>query len=310
MTTSCPICQAPGTEPFLDTRDHASGETFSLQRCRQCGFVFTWPQPADLNKYYPPFYRNYSSLSAHLLQTVQQYRTESWAKSLGLAGRVLEIGCGDAWILAALCRRGWQAVGIERTTERAQFATHRQHVPIFVGPLEAIKPSAGFDLIILHEVLEHLRDPMTTLTGSAVRLKPGGRMLIEVPNLASWQFRATRRHWLHLDVPRHLGHFTPASLTAAMERAGLRVEAIRFTSLEYDPFGWIESALNFLGFPQNTLLRVVQRDQRLRLWSPVVLLALLLAAVLAVPSLLLALVSWLAGQGAIMEVRAVKPSPQ
>ncbi len=307
MNPKCLICDSMKTSHFLDSLDHVTGEMFGLQKCADCGFVFTWPQPADLSRYYGPFYRQYSSGSAGILQKLQQRRTRAWTRALGKPGRCLEIGCGNGWILAALRDQGWRVVGAERTAESARFAHHQLGLPMFVGPLEAVRNEAGFDLIVLHQVLEHLPDPMTTLCHCARLLRPGGALIVAVPNLASWQFAFARQHWMHLDLPRHLGHFTPASLRAAFERAGLQPVWFRFVSLEYDPFGWIEAVLNKLGFPMNTLLRVVQNDPRIRKTSPAVLAALVIAALLALPAGILAALSWLSGRGAIMEARAVRP---
>src|SRR5207247_839841 len=149
---------------------------------------------------------------------------------------------------------------------------------------------------ILQQVLEHLTDPMDTLAKCARRLKPGGHLVVGVPNLASWQFRFSRQHWQHLDVPRHLGHFTPDSLRAAMEKVGLRVDNISYVSLEHDPYGWVQSTLNKLGFPQNLLLRWLSGEERGSLFTPTGLLMVLVTLLLTLPSFVLALVSWAAGK--------------
>lgn len=307
MSARCLLCESENTGHLLDSLDHVTGETFGLQQCADCGFVFTWPPPADLNRYYGPFYRQYSAGSAGILQKIQQRRTRSWTRALGRPGRCLEIGCGNGWVLAALREQGWRVVGIERTAASARFARHQLGLPILVGSLDAIRNEAAFDLVVLHQVLEHLPDPMTTLRHCARLLRPGGTLIVAVPNLGSWQFAFARHHWLHLDLPRHLNHFTPATLQTAFARAGLEMTRTRYVSWEYDPFGWIEAVLNKLGFPMNTLLRVIQNDARIRKGSPQVLLALLIAAILAPLALLLAVISWPANRGAIMEAHAVRP---
>ncbi len=310
----CLLCQSSDTVHFLDARDHVSGRMFELRRCRKCGFVFTWPQPPDLNEYYPAYYRQYHPLILRLFQFLQQTRTGGWTRQLGKPGRALEVGCGEGWMLATLRRRGWRVAGLERTAASGRFAATHLGLPIVVGGLESLRPGARFDLIILHQVLEHLSQPMQTLQACSRLLTPGGRIIIEVPNLASWQFHFAGPHWVHLDVPRHLGHFTPDTIRFALEQAGLQVECFGFVSVEYDPFGWVQAVLNQMGFPQNLLLRWLAgawRGDRARkepaVWSPKGLAIGLVALVLAVPSFLLSVISWLARAGAIMEVRAIRP---
>lgn len=303
--THCLICQSALTTHFLDARDYASGEMFTLQRCDDCGFVFTWPQPDDLNKYYPAYYRRYGSLLFTFFRFLYGRRTASWARAYGHAGRALEVGCGNGWMLDSLRQRGWQVIGTERTPASAQFARTQLKLTVVVGGLNALR-EGEFDLIILQQVLEHLPDPVGTLSHCAKLLKPSGHLVVGVPNMASWQFRFSRQHWQHLDVPRHLGHFTPHSIRKALEHVGLHVERIDFVSPEHDPYGWLQSALNKFGFPQNLLLRWLSGEGRGDLFKPTGLLMVLITVFLAPLAVLLALLSWIASKGALMEVRAVR----
>jgi len=130
-------------------------------------------------------------------------------------------------------------------------------------------------------------------------------MIVAVPNFSSWQARLFGPSWFHLDVPRHRHHFSPTSLAAAFEKVGLRVVRTRFVSPEHDPYGWVQSALNRLGFRQNQLTRLLMGmdPDGIGLRS---LPMLVIGGLLIIPSLLLSLCSWLLGGGAIMEMWAVK----
>jgi SAM-dependent methyltransferase len=302
----CLICESADTGRELDVRDYITGRTFGLQICRACGFRFTWPVPASLDEYYPQSYRRYGTLVRALFGAVHRRRVRGWTRARSAAGRVLEIGCGHGWMLAAARDEGWQGVGLERTDESARHARELLGLDVRVGGLDTLGDDAQFDLIIMNQVLEHLADPMQRLRACARLLKPGGWLLIGVPNLASWQFRFARQHWVHLDMPRHLGHFTAAALNGALQRAGLEQEQIRFANLEYDPFGWPQAVLNQLGFEQNLVLSWLTGQKRNKLPTPSGLVAALLTVLLAAPSFALSILSWFAGAGAIMEVRAVK----
>jgi hypothetical protein len=96
-------------------------------------------------------------------------------------------------------------------------------------------------------VLEHLDDPVDVLTRLRTYVKPGGVVLAAVPNFGSWQARLTGASWLHLDIPRHLYHFTQRSLAKTFEAAGFRVRGVSYGEIEYDVIGWSQGLLN-LGF--------------------------------------------------------------
>lgn len=304
----CLVCESEDTEPFLVARDHASGDRFSLRRCVNCGLVLTFPPPADPSRYYHASYRQYGPTVSALFKLMHRLRVAWWTRRLGAPGRALEIGCGTGWMLDALRRRGWQVVGTERTAASARFATEQLRLPVVVGELDALRAGPAFDLIVLHHVLEHLPDPMTALRDCARLLKPGGTLVIQVPNLDSWQFRFARAMWFHLDVPRHLTHFTPDSLRAALDRAGLGVSDISYVSLDQDVFGWLASILNWLGFPQNALLHWMTGGGEPRVFSPTGIAMVVVAAALLPVCVLLAVLSWPLRAGAVMELYTLRPS--
>ena len=98
---------------------------------------------------------------------------------------------------------------------------------MFTGdPMDAPFAPGSFDLVTAFHVLEHLPDPLGVLRRMLGWLAPGGSAVIEVPNVAGAGARLFGRYWSGLDMPRHLVHFTPATLTALAERAGGRVVAM------------------------------------------------------------------------------------
>lgn len=206
-------------------------------------------------------------------------------------------------MLSALREHGWHVVGTERSVESAHFAARENGVPLFVGDLSALRPAARFDLIILFHVLEHLENPRAALEQCAAHLTPTGRIVIAVPNHSSWQARAFGASWFHLDVPRHLLHFSPRALDRAFAAVGLRRVGTSFVSPEHDPYGWLQSALNRLGFPQNALSRALMGMEGRFSLPAFIVMAAVSIPILALGTIL-SLVSWPTGSGAIMEVWA------
>ena len=108
---------------------------------------------------------------------------------------------------------------------------------------------------------------------------------------------------MHLDVPRHLVHYTPESLSHTLKCAGLTLSALSFTSFEHDPYGWVESAISRVTGRTNTLTRFLMGLDE---FSPRVLFSCILGTALFPSALLLAALSWVAGSGALMEAIAVR----
>jgi SAM-dependent methyltransferase len=248
------LCLAPSHIPRLQgVQDYITSETFDLVRDERCGLVSTRPIPADPAKYYPSRYR-----------VDRQKQTGGWrvrrrAAMLqrhfpkGFRGRLLDLGCGTGAFALEMRRRGWTVAVTElndAVLERMR-ALGVEAMP----PDEALERgfSAPFDAITCWHVLEHVPHPLALAQSSARMLKDGGVFCVTVPNLASWQARHFGRYWLHLDVPRHLYHFTPETLRALLQRGGMRIVATSTLALEYDIFGVVQSTLNAVCSQPNVL---------------------------------------------------------
>lgn len=303
----CKLCGEQQTRLISPAaQDYITGDRFAIWRCANCGVASTELSSSDLSPYYPSQYRRYSPLILAILKILYRMRVERWTKHFNQPGYAYEMGCGDGFMLDALRRKGWRVLGSERNDEMLITARETLQIPVFAGDPETLPAEPTFDLIILFQVLEHLPDPAKTLSTLTALLNPGGRLVIGVPNYASWQAGFGGVKWFHLDVPRHLFHYTPASLRQALDRVGLLVTETNFVSPEHDPFGWVQTVLNRFDNRQNRLTRLLMRIDRL---DPVNLLHLALGCLIGAICLPLSLLSWAAGKGAIMQMIAQKPSP-
>ena len=309
MTETCAICGNVGAPRILPgVRDHLSGDRFALVQCRRCGFARTDPVPTDLDRYYPERYRRFNAIGAFVLRRLYLRRVTAWLARLPTSGTALEIGAGTGWMLGALRSRGWRAIGSERELRAAAIARDASRAPVFVGDLAAIRRDAGLDLIVMFHVLEHLARPDEALRAAGAVLRQGGTLVLGLPNIGSWQARFAGRRWMHLDVPRHLCHFTPRAIELALRSAGFRLERIAFVSFEHDPLAWVQAGLDRLGFDDGIVLKLLFGVRGRRSGPLRVLAALLLAIPLGAIGLVLAVASWRAGAGALMEVWATRES--
>lgn len=317
---SCPH-PAAHQDLLFPAVDHVTGDRFEVRRCRDCGLALTHPAPsgAAAARYYPDAYYGAAEekrftgpveAAQRLLYRGRVRRVERWCGSP--PGRVLDVGCGRGFLLDAFRRRGWAVEGTELSRTSSRHAREVLGLPVHLGPLESLDlPSGAYDAVTLWHVLEHVPDPAALLGEVRRLLRPGGVLLVGAPNFGSPEARATGPGWFHLDVPRHLAHFTPDTLRAALEGAGLAVVDASWMAPEYDAFSFVQSAENRLGLRLNLLYgRLRGRQARFRAggdgWGATAL-AWLLAIPLGLAALPLTLLAAASGRGSSLTLVARRP---
>jgi 2-polyprenyl-3-methyl-5-hydroxy-6-metoxy-1,4-benzoquinol methylase len=256
----CPGCGARGS-----TRLFGVGRDHSLVDCPACALVWTLPPlpEEEVASAYPPEYygvRNQRFRAAlERLIPVFRRRRGRVIESFVPRGRLLDVGCGRGVLPQFLRSRGWEVAGVELTETAAQHARDVLGIPVFVGDfLKCPYGPGSFDALVLWHVLEHLSRPGEALRKCHELLRPGGLLVVAVPNFSSLQAAIGGPYWFHLDVPRHYVHFRLKTLRAALEAAGFRVRKVSHFNLEQNPFGWIQSLLNRLGFRENLLYSLLK----------------------------------------------------
>ena len=145
-------------------------------------------------------------------------------------GRVLDLGCASGGLLALLRPHASHLAGLELSATAAKAAAEVAD-EVVQGALEdpGLPFAQGsFDLVILADVLEHLADPGAALRRATTWCKPGGAVLVSVPNVAHWRARLTlaRGRWPAEDSgtfdSSHLRWFTRASVSKLLADAGLQ----------------------------------------------------------------------------------------
>jgi SAM-dependent methyltransferase len=306
---------------LFDADDPATGDGFTIARCAYCDLAQTVPAPSstELDRYYPRGYhsttKRYRGGMDRVLGLVHRSRIRSLERLLGGPGSVLDIGCGPGVLLNQMHSRGWKARGTERSPSAAQQARDVFHLDVRAQDVdELVAEGATFDTVVLWHVAEHLHSPRNTVRGIARLLRPGGILLIAVPNFGSPEARLGRSKWFHLDVPRHLVHFTPATLGALLGAAGFETAKVTYLVPEYDLFSFVQTVENRLGLPPNLLYDVLRKSEaRLREGRSGALSAAIavgLAAPLTVAAAMIAPLAAMARRSATIAVYTVRSAAQ
>jgi SAM-dependent methyltransferase len=332
--TATKPCSHPANKltNLFPARDFITGGDFKVAHCAECGFAVTTPCPPaqEMGAYYPSGYygsaeqRRFPGIVETLqnaLYTLRVREVEAVADvegpvPNGSAGvrRVLDVGCGRGVLLQEFRRRGWEVQGTELSESASAYARQTLKIPVKLGSLETIHfPANHFDAITLWHVLEHVENPRALLSEINRILKPGGVLLVSVPNFGSFEARASKDKWFHLDVPRHVTHFSDATLESALNESGFDVRHKSGFAPEYDSFSFVQSALNLCGLRHNLLYDIVRgKTAKVLTGEPPpkwqILASLVLGAFLGILSLPATLLAGFLGQGGTISIIATKQS--
>jgi SAM-dependent methyltransferase len=234
---------------------------FTLAQCEQCGHISLdpIPRPGEVAALYPATYYTVSPASPLYLQGfIYEHKIRRDVKRIlsyvdaGRLRSVVDVGSGDAarlFLLRQSIRPEAECIALDLSfppalVERAK----SEHVTLVQGNIELdfhTLRDAAHDLIIMSQILEHLRDPIAALESLRAKLSPQGFLLLETPNRGGLDYLLfRRRYWGGYHLPRHFHLFSKDSLAEAAGRVGYRV--VRQGSLPSPGF-WIMSFRNALG---------------------------------------------------------------
>ena len=257
---TCPACggeattwlAAPGSEP-------ADTTLYEIARCSSCGSGATLGADPAADAYSSGIYAERSPRLPRLVGLLRRIAVRLPLRALRRSGvdppaAVLDAGAGSGRLVAALAARGYDAEGID-TAPRGENVRR-------AGILEHSATDRG--AVVMWHALEHMADPRAAVGRAAGWLRPGGVLLVAVPNLASLQARIAGREWFHLDLPRHRTHFTPAGLRACMRGAGIEPGRTWHLVPEHNFHGMWFALLTRLGMTPGFPFHALKRNAPLR----------------------------------------------
>ena len=247
---SCPGCAHDRPAPvrsYLGTHDIF--RRMSLERCGDCGLVYADPQPTDaeLAAYYEHYWDGEVAVSTpstrryYLAQGLSRVRYVARRLDLTRRPSVLDMGAGLGLFHDAMKHAGFAHDYCAVESDRRQLDALRQRFGGHAAfrDLADVPADRAFDLIVLAHVLEHMSRPHDLVGALVARLKPGGVLLIEVPN-GDYRYKT--------NFESHLLFFDPASLRRLVEPHG--------EVLDVSTVGKLASTLHITQVhPERSLLR-------------------------------------------------------
>src|SRR4051794_5221478 len=226
----CPVCHAQ------EFSQRSAIKEMAIEACSGCGLILQNPQPSDaqLAAVYGCNYFIGSSENDRLgaqfdlvkrataalqLDEIAGYLRARRQAARGLS--LIEVGCGHGNMLLEARNRGYDVHGLEYSADAARVANRKLRVnAIRIGTIgQDTFAEDSFDICILADVIEHVRDPADFLRHVRRILKPDGVIFIATPSTDSWSARLLGRHWMEYK-PERLFYFDRNSIRRLVQNAG------------------------------------------------------------------------------------------
>jgi SAM-dependent methyltransferase len=194
-------------------------------RLCSCGLVYTHPKPSPgvidytIDHHPAAFYAYPAAFKAR------------WVADHCPKGRLLEVGCGEGFFLAAAQSFGYEVFGLEPHSSRARRVRERLQIEVVESFLEShALPAKSFDVVYHCDLLAHFPEPLGALRTMSTLLRPGGVLCFEVGILGGISPR-----WYQLigrvGLGYHLWLYSEQAVTSLLKQAGLRIEHLQHFGL-------------------------------------------------------------------------------
>jgi len=205
--------------------------------CTTCKIQFMNPQYSDeyLDDYYSGYINHDSEEKEEPAAAAYSIYFSALSKFCKNTGKMLDYGCGAGRFLNASKKLGWDIHGYDVDCNGIKRVENKTGAKVWCGdPNEMVKDSIEkFDMVSLHQVLEHVKDPNKVIEDLYTMLKPNGFLMISVPNICSLSSRLKNflerygirkgRIGAHYSTDHHLFYYCPDTLKSFLEAKGFHV---------------------------------------------------------------------------------------
>ncbi|MEY2503407.1 MAG: hypothetical protein QOI07_3744 [Verrucomicrobiota bacterium] len=238
---NCPICEGHSIKLGCKRGRYIQRE-FSLRECLNCTYTFIENPCVSFDRIYDEnYYRakgadpltNYVFEFEHPDISIRVHEFRGIIESVGsvvgaLADKSwLDFGSGGGGLVRHLNAVAPEAKFVAGFDEGWMADEARRHGIAILRNSELDDLHGSFDVVSAIEVLEHVLDPVETLSSIRKLLKPGGLFYYTTGNSAP--FRKNMLEWSYVTPEIHVGFFNPKSVSAALERAGFEVQPALYT---------------------------------------------------------------------------------
>jgi 2-polyprenyl-3-methyl-5-hydroxy-6-metoxy-1,4-benzoquinol methylase len=229
------------------------------ERFRRLGAIELWEcQETGLKFYLPAAAAADGVVYSQLEKYKWYYMADKWEfrealAMLPQASSLLEVGVGHGHFLQAARQQGHNCYGVELNAHAARHV-RELGFEVFENTLDNLSNlfPGRFDAICSFQVLEHVPNPLVFLEGMMNMLKPGGRLILSVPNAAVMRRIDPENKHLLNQPPHHMAHWDASVFMALEKILPVEAKAIRREPLSRHHInlvvnGYLRNALSFTG---------------------------------------------------------------
>lgn len=259
MKTSCPLCKNE-TYDILGSRNE-----YSLACCKKCSFMFlleNFQYESAYNDNYFNNYHNPQSLvdveapkkeGAFSYLDNEEVHLNTYRTMLGFLNRrrslkgkkVLDVGCAGGSGLKVAKEFGAIPYGVDVSPHAVSLCKDQGLTGVYLGELDEV-PERNLDVVVMHDVLEHMQDPHANLKALNIMLKKGGVVFVK-NNLFSNDLFSTNKEYFNrqFEPPYHCSYFSKDLMMKIFNQHGFRIsyEKPRWVNQAFDIYGSLKRFL-------------------------------------------------------------------
>ncbi len=223
---ACPECnrEYPVSENvpvLLPEKENAEMEKSGIHQ--KLGTTFNYIDHYQKDAFESDYFAERDAGTEHSDKRVWQYIA---SEINGNEGRILDVGCGKAWVAGLFCPKGFEVVSMDislRNTSKAlKLHPHKNHAAVVADVFSLPFAQNSFDYIIASEIIEHVQDPQLFTEKLIYALKPGGKLIVTTPYKEKLQYSLC----IHCNKPTpmhaHIHSFNEKILTTLYKGSDLK----------------------------------------------------------------------------------------
>lgn len=241
----CIICENKTLTKIFECKDElCSKDFFNIEKCNNCGMIYTNPRPYEKEIKYYYISDNYISHNHgkndiiskiyELIRNKSIKRKHLIINKYFQQGNILDIGCGIGLFLNYFRKKRWNSFGVEPNEKAREIAKNNYNIPIFEKLEEIENKDNKYEVITMWHSLEHIYRIDETLKKIVSLLAKDGILVIAIPNNQAYDSVKYKEKWAAWDVPRHIYHFNNQTITALLEKYNMIL--IEKVPLLYDAY--------------------------------------------------------------------------
>jgi len=206
-----------------------------MMRCRRCDHLYVsprLPEEAVVDLYGSTYWDEYVRAIGSPTITERArfdyenafYKMRRDVLPYRQAGRLLDVGASNGGMVKAASEQGFSAEGVEPAADVCRVAREVHGVVLHCGDVRELGLTPGsYDVITLHEVLEHLFAPVEVLAELRRLIAPAGILVIETPTTQSADFTDLGGAWPNVSPLEHVHLFSEANVVRLLDQLGFRL---------------------------------------------------------------------------------------